>query len=140
MDADQKNKLWETYHHIAKLHELGQDERGNIWHQASWGHPRGLEPAVLELEPPVLELELVQGDELCGTAQCFAGWYGTLHGLRRSQHSRVEPAPGVVQHVSDFTEEDAGLEHIQAQALFTGSNTLPRIADLLAKYTGEDRR
>lgn len=34
--------LWETYHYIRKLAELGSDERGNCWDQLTYGSPVSL--------------------------------------------------------------------------------------------------
>ncbi len=60
LDAD---GLWETWHHIAKLAELGADERGNMWNQGTYGYPaETLMPCATEIVP---------AGELCGTAMCF---------------------------------------------------------------------
>jgi hypothetical protein len=126
--------LWETYHHISKLSEIGQDERGNTWSQDSYGKPAGSSATGWGIHHG-----FVAADELCGTAQCFAGWYVTLQGMAMNGRGIVlagtQAAP-----VADVARRHAGLTDLDVVRLFCSFNTLADIAGLLVDITGEDRR
>lgn len=128
--------LWETYFTIKKLAELGQDERGNSWAQGTFGCRYNHEP------PEELAGQyntFVAAGELCGTSQCFAGWYAALKNVHMNGWGNVK-VNGVVAEVDFYVMQAAGLEVFEAQRLFSGANSLEDIADILVAITGEDWR
>jgi hypothetical protein len=147
--------LWETYHHIAKLDELGHDERGNTWLQQRFQVPlsalRG-RSEVQQLTPdrrgymfvPDTEMEwysrrihvFAETDELCGTAMCFAGWYGALHAPKTNGVGHVINERGHGEHVADFTARHCGGHPV---GLFAAANNLSDIRKALVLITGVDR-
>lgn len=145
-------KLWAAYHHIAKLAELHEDERGNSWAQGTYGLPtkfrsltdsnydylfRGLNQSFDDAIKSIKDIYLAP-DDVCGTGMCIAGWYVYLDRLPMNRVGNVL-VDGTPEHVSDYVQEDSGLDYIQRCRLFDASNTLDTIRVLLIEYTGEDR-
>jgi hypothetical protein len=126
--------LWAAYHHIAKLSELGGDERGNTWNQATWG--RSSDNAGVQQIG-----RFVPPDELCGTGMCFAGWYCCLKGVQMDGHGAVmEPVAGRMR-VYHYAVAAAGLRgNPWVSALFAAYNDVEGIGEVLVQITGEDRR
>lgn len=151
MDRD---ALWATYRHIAKLDELIEDEQGNIWAQTTYGEPRethnarGTHAAQEAWETAWSDFK--PAGELCGTAQCYAGWYAHLKGMEMNGCGHVLVRDGEStrrQEVASWVEEDGGvscftymLGEERTASLFSANNSLERIGEILVQITGEDRR
>lgn len=133
---EQVDRLWATYHHIKKLHYLGEDEQGNRWAQGTYGSPRGVDYSD--------EYRLL-AEHPCGTDQCFAGWYATLRGVPQNQWGDVLVGAGAglpvvgAMSVSSYVRQDAGLSYEEADYLFNGFNSLLNLKRHLMAITGEDR-
>jgi hypothetical protein len=136
--------LWETYHHIAKLNEMGADEKGNEWDQEAYGRPLTGTPYGRSVQE-----RLVPADELCNTGMCFYGWYAALKGVwmnqwgwvrtdydtrrrdwRASDGSPTEPVASWVNRTAEITV-NLGLD--------APGNSLSVIRRILVNLTGEDR-
>lgn len=128
MDID---GLWETYQHIAKLHELGEDEQGNFWLQQDY---------ILSMRPEhdyTTNYKFMESQNVCKTGMCFAGWYCCLKNAQVSYQGFVRDG-NQVQEIARYVNEKAGLSH-DDHKLFCGSNTLQNIRDELIELTGVDR-
>jgi hypothetical protein len=128
--------LWATYHHIRKLRELGGDERGNTWNQGTYGTQ---DCDVDDVDILACTELFFAPSELCGTAQCYAGWYAFDQGAMLNGHGEVFEH-GKVTEVSVWVRRRAGLTYLQSCNLFSLLNNLNAIADILTDITGEDRR
>lgn len=133
------DRLWATYHHIAKLDQAGKDSRGNYWEQGTWGCPASARMHGVDSAQAATPDVFYEADELCGTAMCFAGWYAVLNGKRMSRWGTVEGDSGRPMGVATYTQEDAGLGRDQRHDLFGAGNSLKTIAAELTRITGEDR-
>jgi hypothetical protein len=132
--------LWAAYHHIAKLRELGADERGNQWNQRTWGQPVS-DAWTVDLETRSYLGPYVPAGELCGTGMCFAGWYCCLKGVKMDGHGMIMDADRRRVPVYLYAALAAGLAGDPwVNALFAPHNDLARIADVLTQITGKDRR
>jgi hypothetical protein len=129
------DRLWATYHHIAKLEELGGDEQGSRWFQGEWGVPAASAHRIDSDTTNFMPL----AEHKCGTSQCFAGWYVTLAGMPQDQWGRVKCGDGSVASVSQWVAADSGLGCSSAGDLFRGINDLGDIRRYLIRLTGEDR-
>lgn len=128
--------LWETYHHIRKLSEMGSDEHGNTWNQLTWGWP--VRDDGDSIAPQ--NREYFSASELCGTGMCFAGWYCYLKGLKMNGYGYAADSYGSRIPIGVYVMRASGLVNRGAIPLFSPSNDLPRIAEILIRCTGEDRR
>ena len=164
--STQADKLWQTYHHIAWVKSRGKDWHGNTWDQETYGQPAEaveLENQLEELakekdydftDPAYKELAdqrtaVLEGSTdfkpfQCDTAQCFAGWYATLHAPKGTEFTSggdiLLPGDDERIGVDEYTVRDSGLDSEDADCLFEAHNSLEAIADMLTDYTGKDRR
>ena len=119
IEAPSKNLplLWKVYDHIVAHPEE--------WYQGNWA----------------VQVE----DSMCGTAFCFAG-----HAVMMS-HPDAEPVweegsaeevtldDGRREGIMELAADDLGLDEIDAESLFCGTNSLDRIHTLIVDWESDDQ-
>ncbi len=65
----------------------------------------------------------------CGTKWCFAGWAVRLH-------TGIDP--DAKTPIQSNAEEALGLDTLQAKPLFSGSNTLDELREMVAQYAAAE--